>query len=77
MGENPSRYSRKFLLWAPLVAMPFMLNLRWQAMVAPNEEPKWAVFVLLGLVLPWRGLFRFFCGAAVSRHTARLATPLD
>ena len=48
---------RRILLWAPLVAMPVMLNLRWNAMIAPNEEPKWFVLVSLGLVLALAGSF--------------------
>ena len=39
------------LLWPPIVALPIILNLRWNGFIAPNEEPKWAVLVLLGLWL--------------------------
>lgn len=49
--------TRGILLWAPLVAMPSLLNLRWNAMIAPNEEPKWFVLVVLGLVLAVAGSY--------------------
>jgi hypothetical protein len=55
-------YSRRFLHWAPLLALPLMLNLHWSAMIAPNEEPKWAVLIVLGLGL----------GLAASVHWASL-----
>ena len=42
---------RRLLHWGPLIALPLMLSLRWHGMVAPNEEPKWAVMLLLGLAL--------------------------
>ena len=45
------------LLWAPLAVMPFLLTLRWDAMVAPNEEPKWFVLVVFGLILAIAGCF--------------------
>ena len=42
-------------LWvlAPLVLFVFMLNVRLFPMIAPNEEPKWAVLTLCGV---WMGL---------------------
>lgn len=60
MGESPDRYSRKILSWAPLLAMPLILNLRWQTLIAPNEEPKWLVLVMLGLVLSLAGAVELF-----------------
>lgn len=49
------KYCRHVLLWAPLIAFPLMLNLRWLSMEWPATEPKWAAFVLLGLVLTVAG----------------------
>jgi tetratricopeptide (TPR) repeat protein len=46
-------YARRVPCWGPLLALFPMLSLRWRAMVAPSEEPKWAVMVLLGLALGW------------------------
>lgn len=55
MSLDPTRIlapaSRWLLYWSPLAALPLMLNLRWKATVAPNEEPKWAVLLVLGLVM--------------------------
>jgi len=42
---------QKLLLWLPLGALPWMLNLRWMALNEPNEPPKWAVLTLTGLVI--------------------------
>ena len=42
---------RQALSLAPLTAIPLMLNVRWNDLVAPNEEPKWAIFVILGVFL--------------------------
>jgi len=42
-----------YLIGAPLLLLPFMINLRVFPFVAPNEEPKWAVLVLCGL---WMGI---------------------
>lgn len=41
------------ILIAPLLAFPFMMNLRIFPFIAPNEEPKWAVLTLCAL---WMGL---------------------
>lgn len=48
------------LAFAPLLAMPFILNLRWDALIAPSEEPKWFVLVLLGLVMAITGSWVIF-----------------
>lgn len=50
------RLSQFVLVVAPLVAMPLMLTVHWDAMIAPNEEPKWAIFVVLGALLLSAGL---------------------
>jgi len=42
-----------YLLAAPLLLFPWMVNLRFFPFVAPNEEPKWAILVLCGV---WIGL---------------------
>jgi len=41
------------ILIAPLLAFPFMVNLRIFPFIAPNEEPKWAVLTVCVL---WMGL---------------------
>ena len=46
---------RQTLSLAPLIAIPVMLNVRWNDLVAPNEEPKWAIFVILGVFLTIAG----------------------
>ncbi len=46
-------HSPWLILIAPLLAFPFMLNLRVFPFIAPNEEPKWAVLTLCAL---WMGL---------------------
>lgn len=48
------------LLWAPLAAMPLILNLRWLVLDEPNEAPKWAVFTLAGLVIALAGAMQAF-----------------
>ncbi|MDX8383356.1 MAG: O-antigen ligase family protein [Ghiorsea sp.] len=61
--------SRWLILLAPLIAYPFMLNLRIFPFIAPNEEPKWAVLTLcalcMGLAATW------LC----SQHKASLSIP--
>ncbi|MDQ6955476.1 MAG: O-antigen ligase family protein [Mariprofundaceae bacterium] len=46
---------KSILLWvmAPLLLFGFMLNVRLFPMIAPNEEPKWALLILCGV---WIGL---------------------
>jgi hypothetical protein len=48
-GSNP--LFRRILVWAPIVAMPFVLNLCWSEIEWPTVHPKWAVFILMGLIL--------------------------
>ncbi len=67
---RPRQTGEPVLLWAPLCAMPFMLNLRWDAMMAPSEEPKWAVFMLLMVVLA-------VAGAMAIYRQCRRAGPAD
>ena len=43
------------LTWGPLITFPVILNVQWLAMAAPNEEPKWAVFVVIGTLLSIAG----------------------
>ena len=45
--------SHWLILIAPLLAYPFMVNLRIFPFVAPNEEPKWAVLTACAL---WMGI---------------------
>lgn len=52
-GKTPILKSHWLVLFAPLVAYPFMVNLRIFPFVAPNEEPKWAVLTACAL---WMGL---------------------
>lgn len=40
---------------APLLTLPILLNLSWSALSTPNESPKWAMFVMLGVVLAGAG----------------------
>lgn len=54
------RLSHFILIFGPLAAMPLMLTVRWDALVAPNEEPKWVVLVVLGVVLMLAGLVQGF-----------------
>lgn len=35
----------------PLLSMPVILNIRWDAMLSASEQPKWAVFLVLGVAL--------------------------
>ncbi|MDX8394217.1 MAG: O-antigen ligase family protein [Mariprofundales bacterium] len=39
------------LFGAPLLMLPFMLNVRIFPFIAPNEEPKWIVLIVTGLLL--------------------------
>ncbi len=40
-----------YLMAVPLLLFPFMINIRFFPFVAPNEEPKWAVLILCGVML--------------------------
>ena len=51
---------QQFWIRASLLALPWVLCLRVDAMIAPNEEPKWAVFVLVGLGLAISGTWLRF-----------------
>ena len=51
-----SRLSQFILVFAPLLAMPLILTVRWDALIAPNEEPKWGILVVLGSLLLCAGL---------------------
>ena len=52
--QNKSLLNSPWLIWiAPLLAFPFMMNLRIFPFIAPNEEPKWAVLTVCAL---WMGL---------------------
>lgn len=76
MKSKTDGISRGILLWAPLVAMPLMLNLRWNAMIAPNEEPKWFILVSLGLLLATAGSFRAHQACRdTQKTTERSASP--
>jgi len=50
MFEAWQDVDKRILLWvfAPLVLFGFMLNVRLFPMIAPNEEPKWAVLTICG-----------------------------
>lgn len=64
------RVTERVLLWGPLWVMPFMLNLRWEAMIARNEEPKWAVFMLLLLALAVAGAYEIFVRCRLARQAS-------
>lgn len=52
LSSSVLQSARQVLYWGPLVATPLMLNVRWFYLgMAPNEYPKWAVFLLLGVSL--------------------------
>jgi hypothetical protein len=57
---NPLLPCRQILAWAPIVAMPLIVNLRWMEIEWPTVHPKWAVFIVLGLILT--------VAAAIDRH---------
>jgi len=40
-----------WLCLLPVLALPALLTLRLFPMVAPNEEPKWALFVVVGVIV--------------------------
>ena len=46
--------------WAILLSLPLMLSIRLESLVAPNEEPKWFLFALLGIILAITGSWSFF-----------------
>ena len=60
---------RQTLSLAPLIAIPLMLNVRWNDLVAANEEPKWAIFVLLGVFLTIAGALLKGLRAPTNRAT--------
>lgn len=47
---TPHDGARALLFLLPLIALPFITNIRIFPFVAPNEEPKWAVLTLYGLL---------------------------
>lgn len=55
MNMTAIRNLRWLILFSPLVALPFLLIIRWQALLFPHEAPKWATFILLGLILVLAG----------------------
>jgi len=57
------------LLWvlAPLLMLLPMLNVRLFPMVAPNEEPKWAVLILCGVWLALTSLWVFWKRASMPK----------
>lgn len=79
MNTSAHRASTALLLWAPLAAMPLMLNARSDAMLAPNEEPKWLVFLLLGSILSLAGTLHCFleCRQGESGRKGPDPTPLS
>lgn len=62
---------RLALVWGPLITLPVILNLQWLAMVAPNEEPKWAVFVVLSAILTMAGGGELFFCCREKRQSGR------
>ena len=69
MKTTADRILTQLIIFAPLVAMPLLLNLRRNALIAPNEEPKWLVFTLLGLVLAISGAWRLYAQCRVHAST--------
>ena len=59
LTQELHKAARLIIHWAPLIALPFMLNVRWNDMVAANEEPKWAIFLILGSFLTITGSIYF------------------
>ncbi len=49
-GSSSSDKLLKLLFLLPLIALPVIINIRIFPFVAPNEEPKWAVLTLFGLL---------------------------
>ncbi|RME83637.1 MAG: hypothetical protein D6771_05565, partial [Zetaproteobacteria bacterium] len=47
-GTPAAGWLDRAIALAPLVALPFVLNVRVFPFVAPNEEPKWAIYGLAG-----------------------------
>ena len=37
--------------WSPLLALPLMFNVQCEQLLATHEEPKWAIFTILGIIL--------------------------
>jgi O-antigen ligase len=50
----------RVLIFTPLLALPFMLNLRIMDLALPNEQPKWAVLLLTALVLVLAMAWRYW-----------------
>ncbi|MDQ6963770.1 MAG: O-antigen ligase family protein [Mariprofundales bacterium] len=48
--SSQSPWSLWLLFTLPLVALPLIINIRIFPFVAPNEEPKWAVLTIFGLL---------------------------
>ncbi len=61
-----------WLGFAPLLALPLLLNVRVFPFVAPNEEPKWALLTLCGL---WMGLAGAWALWRAERVRLRLTWP--
>ena len=70
------RICSTLLVASPLVMMPFLLNIRWDAMMTPNEEPKWGLLLLLGLILSLAGSCLAYCNKPVPPGPTRSAIPL-
>lgn len=58
MSTKTSLTLGNLIMWTPLAAMPAMLCLRSLRLVAPNEDLKWCVLVLVGLVVAVATLYR-------------------
>lgn len=52
--SNPVK-NQSWPVWAlalvPLLALPFMLNVRMMTMALPNEQPKWAILIMAAFLL--------------------------
>ena len=59
--KNKSFLNSSWLvLIAPLLAFPFMINLRIFPFIAPNEEPKWAVLTVCALWIGFAAAWLWF-----------------